>query len=333
MNQNDECKAGFRLHQAKVAAYQAFKDKLLPECKGNKEILVLEFDYAQNLPLPKLTVTSQFYKRLMWMFIFNIHCHNDSRSSFYWFLEHESKKGANTVCSFLYDFLKIEMSNPEIKKVVLLSDACGGQNKNYAVVKFCSWMSRKFNKEFSHVFPVRGHSYNQCDRNFGLYGKLKKRVENIPTAHQYVSILETCREKPFPFEVINGGNLVCDWTKELNPMFHNVPKARGLKFGIQKYVKMTFRPNGAVRVSQNYADIGVLEFDAWKNIRLELPEVVPVPVCQVAMKPAKVQDIRSLMRFLEQRHRDWYESIFLQISENAAERSGTSDSEVDDDDL
>lgn len=61
--------------------------KLLESVQNNPdtETPVLEFDYAQNLPIPKLNITSQFYKRLLWLFNFNIHCHNDGSSSFFLF--------------------------------------------------------------------------------------------------------------------------------------------------------------------------------------------------------------------------------------------------------
>ena len=35
----------------------------------SKNNLCCEFDYGQNLPLPKLPVSAQFYLRLMWLFL------------------------------------------------------------------------------------------------------------------------------------------------------------------------------------------------------------------------------------------------------------------------
>lgn len=82
------------------------KRNFIDQAKGSDDTVVLEFDYAQNLPLPKPTVNKQFYKRLLWLYLFNIHCHNDGTSLMYSFIESKTKKGANSVCSFLFDFLQ-----------------------------------------------------------------------------------------------------------------------------------------------------------------------------------------------------------------------------------
>src|SRR5882724_2509848 len=39
----------------------------------NDRTLVLEFDYSQNKPIPKLPVNEVFYSRVLWFFVFNIH--------------------------------------------------------------------------------------------------------------------------------------------------------------------------------------------------------------------------------------------------------------------
>lgn len=69
-NNDDLCKNEYTRHKADVKVYQTIKNEILKLCKTNESndnhsILVVEFDYAQNLPLPKLNVTSQFYKRLI----------------------------------------------------------------------------------------------------------------------------------------------------------------------------------------------------------------------------------------------------------------------------
>lgn len=73
--------------------------------------------------------------------MFNIHVHNDDTSFYYTFLEGQAKKGSDSVVSFLYDCLsKTKDKYPNIKKIVLLSDAAGGQNKNATVMMFVHGM-------------------------------------------------------------------------------------------------------------------------------------------------------------------------------------------------
>lgn len=76
----------------KVDKHKALKREYIKQANESDETLVLEFDYAQHLPLPKMNVTNQFFKRLLWLHVFNIHVHNDDTSSYYTFLEGQAKK-------------------------------------------------------------------------------------------------------------------------------------------------------------------------------------------------------------------------------------------------
>ena len=102
-----------------------------------EETLILEFDYAQNLTLPRLHIKLHYYKRIFNLYVFNIHCFNDKDSKMFCFLENCGRKYFNSVCSFLEDFIQKNLSeNSNFKKIVLFSDSAGGQNKNLTVVKF-----------------------------------------------------------------------------------------------------------------------------------------------------------------------------------------------------
>ena len=50
--------------------------KLINDILLNENYLVIEFDFAQNLPVRKLPVNEQYYSRLLWLFAFNVHIHN-----------------------------------------------------------------------------------------------------------------------------------------------------------------------------------------------------------------------------------------------------------------
>jgi len=143
-------------------------------------MIYLEFDFGQNLPLPKIPVSNQFYRRLLWLHVFNVHVFGEHKRSYmYLFLEGKFKKGANTVCNFLLDAIERELKLlARYNKIYLFSDGCGGQNKNYFILSFLSLLCKKLQIEIQHVYPIRGHSYCSCDRNFGLCGQKKKENRN-----------------------------------------------------------------------------------------------------------------------------------------------------------
>ncbi|KAJ4438296.1 hypothetical protein ANN_14235 [Periplaneta americana] len=43
--------------------------------------------------------------------------------------------------------------------------------------------------EYQKIFPVRGHSYCQCDRNFAMYSKKLKRKSRVATGPDYDNII------------------------------------------------------------------------------------------------------------------------------------------------
>lgn len=66
----------------------------------------LSLTIGKNLSLPKLNITKKFYKRLLWLYVFNIHVHNDDSSYFHTFLEGQVQRSSESVVSFIFDFLK-----------------------------------------------------------------------------------------------------------------------------------------------------------------------------------------------------------------------------------
>lgn len=157
--------------------------------------IVMEFDYFQNLPLPKIPCSKIYYSRQLYLYLFNIHIYNNYDNSpneiFFHSIEGELSKNANSVCSNLYPVILSYWHYNRIsnKTLILLSDNTGGQNKNWTMVKFLSSISIKFNIKIIHLFPVRGHTFSQCDRNFGLIGKPAKRVDKIEIPDQYLDLL------------------------------------------------------------------------------------------------------------------------------------------------
>lgn len=302
-NRASKLKTGLMMHEAKVRRYKAEKKKILEACKQpHSRILALEFDYGQNLPLPKLSVTDQFYKRLLWVYVLNIHCHNDDKSYLFWYLETESRKNSNSVVSLLY-FVICRLIKPHTKQIVLLSDSCGGQNKNILMVQFSLWIARTFNVSVVHIFPVRGHSYNVCDRNFGSYSRQLRKVENVYVVKEYVNVMKRARKKN-PFRVIYGANKIKDWGPFLSSQF----KAKGVnkhaRFAIRSYVKMQYTTYGTVLASVSYSSV-FRPFNfliKGRNIANTFTmESVPGQI-----SVAKKKDVLDLMTYVPKDARKWF---------------------------
>ena len=95
---------------------------------------------------------------------------------------------------------------------------------------------------------MRGHSYSQCDRNFGIYGK-KLKMESVYSKEEYVQVLQKCREKPQPFQVGDGSEIIKDWKTNLMDFFFPKPKGK-YPFQLQSYVRMQFGRDGTISASK-----------------------------------------------------------------------------------
>lgn len=90
--------AEYTVHQENVGKYRDTKSTYI--CA--EDTLILEFRHSQNLPLSKIPVTEQLYRRLLWRYIFNAHVHGASgKSCMFDILEVTAKKEASPVCSFI----------------------------------------------------------------------------------------------------------------------------------------------------------------------------------------------------------------------------------------
>ena len=73
---------------------------------STESVLHCEFDFGQNLPLPKLPVNEQLFRRLLWLYIFNVHVFKLTNSYMFYCLEGNMKKGTNVVCNFVEFVIK-----------------------------------------------------------------------------------------------------------------------------------------------------------------------------------------------------------------------------------
>ena len=91
--------------------------------------------------------------------------------------ESVAARGANEIASCLFRFL-MECVGPEIKKVVLYSDSCGGQNKNSYVSAMFAYLLRHHPsiQQIDHKFLIPGHTHMECDADHAtIERKLKTR--------------------------------------------------------------------------------------------------------------------------------------------------------------
>lgn len=204
----------------------------------------ITMDYCRNFPCPNLETNDVYYKRQLSVYIFNIHALSNSDSCFYVYPQNIGNKGADEVCSFLFHYI-FNILDSNIEELEIFCDSCAGQNKNSALIKFCHYMvsNLKRLKVIKITYPIRGHSYLECDKNTALIKK-KARCE-IPD--DWCQEIECSRVKPTPFVVVRveeEPTIIKSWTDFLDCFYE-----KKLSFPTRPIREILFQDGHTVLIS------------------------------------------------------------------------------------
>lgn len=203
-----------KLHLMKANMFYIRKreSRLSSQKSNDRESIAM--DYQKNLPTPNITTNDVYYKRQLTVCMFNIHVLSTNESFFYAYDETVANKGADEVCSFLYYYIMTKLDSA-VRVLDIFCDSCAGQNKNWSLFRLIHYVvhhAKRLDKVQLN-FPIRGHSYLECDRNMACINQ-KKWIE-IPS--EWFEEFENARAKPSPFRVIEvDKELVRKWTEFLD---------------------------------------------------------------------------------------------------------------------
>ena len=127
----------FRVHKTRTKTFYKELKAARELCRSDDSVCGLVFDFMQNLQLPHIPVQEIFYMRQIWVYAFCVTNLKDNSSRVYLYSEGNAKKGANEVCSFIYDYIKNYCVPKTVQSLYLFSDGCPGQNKNHTFIRFC----------------------------------------------------------------------------------------------------------------------------------------------------------------------------------------------------
>jgi len=306
--------------------------------KRNTQVLSLAMDFMQNIPLPTIPVQDTFYIRQLTVNVFSIHNIKTNKATIYLYHESQARKGPNEVCSFLKDYLE-DIPNT-FKELHIYTDNCSGQNKNHDLCRFLLSLTdmKKFDK-IEHFFPIRGHSYLPCDRDFGLIKKKLRRVDRIYTVHEITEIVMTSSNNPEKFIVKEfQTEQVKDfktWWQEYYKKTCVSEETRGSK--APKDAKVYFGISSLTHFSYDSSKRGILKARTFingivqhtfklKQAGSSIPTLPTNPAYidgKVSIKEAKINDLKKLLVYIPNEHLAFYEEICnWLIGENEDDEEG-----------
>lgn len=212
---------------------------------------------TRNFFCPNIETNDEYYKRQLSVYMFNIHVLSSGASYFYVYLEKIVHKGADEVCSFIFHFVE-NFLPPSVKELEIFVFRVVGK---IGTMLYFLFHTVKRLTSIKFTYPIRGHSYLECDKNTALINK-RSRCE-IPS--DWCHELESARVKQIPFEVVNveeTPDIIKSWTKLLDLIYE-----KPLPFATRPISELWINGNHPVliKIISNFNG-------AWETVPLKSPK-------------------------------------------------------------
>lgn len=303
-NLNDNAKrvaaAELMIHKRRANKFYSKLKEITALCHERNDVGGIVFDYIQNMPLPVIPVQEMFYLRQLWLYGFEIHDLKKDTGHFYTYHEGQAAKGPNEVCTFINDY--VQKMPAEIQELHIFSDGCPGQNRNNTVVRYLLALaaSKRFRK-IHQYFPVRGHSFLPCDRDFGSLKRVIRKYDRIYVPEDYENMILSCRKlKPFTTTTICYTDIIEYknwWPNHYKKTCQSSDETKA-KFAISNYRQFIYDSStpGYV-ITSDY--IGGLVTRNFKLIKPKAVPTLPTAPAYSKMLPINVKKIENLKKVMQ----------------------------------
>lgn len=324
INAKKVAEAELTVHKRRSNKFYAKLKSEATETASNSHILSICFDFMQNIQLPKTPVGDVFYYNELTVNVFCIHNVKKNTAAMYIYHEGIAKKSPDEVCSFLLDY--ITLNSDGITELHLYSDNCWGQNKNHALIRMllCLTDLNRF-KKIIQYFPIRGHSFLPCDRDFSMIKRKLKKQDRIFTVHQLTEIIaNSSNTNKFLVKEVSSSEIF-DF-KTWWPKFYkkNVisretryeGRDKKYAFNISKFSQFVYDSEQVGRVvASEYIDglqrhtFDLKQTGNFGKLQPTLPLVKAYPASKVPIKVKKIEGIKKCIQFVDEDFKVFYENI------------------------
>ena len=278
------------------------------EMQAGDDTWIIVIDLQAALPTPKVSSNFAFYKRKLYTLNFGIHDLKTGRGYMYLWDEVTARRGAIEICSCIYKFVTTQVPDT-VKKLIIISDNCPGQNKNYFIVMFYLFLihSGRF-EEIIHLFLRPGHTYNAADRDFGTIERNLRTQQWIMDIYDYMSLIRSARtRKPFVVtkmeqsDFIDFPQLKIMCTKRATPQGVRFSDACWFRFSntfkegyelATSYAELSMNSGGGYKV--NIAPRGARATMGFNLARMDIRSRCAYDA-PLKLTPAKLKDLRCII--------------------------------------
>lgn len=312
-------------HLAIVAKYKdLFAGAIENASKETEHTEVFTFDLERALEMPRLSTSIAYYKRKLWLY--NLCIYDEIRRIGYMYVwpETMASRGAQEIDACLCRHFR-ERLLPSTNKLLLYSDSCYGQNRNHKL----ALILKKFIDSWKHTelvieqrYFIVGHSYNSCDRCFGLIERQSIITENIFIPSHWIQTIQQAKKTSPQFVVNEMGKKDFVSSEPLEKMIINRKKSTaGIQISWNNFQSIIYDKKSQFilkfkEFSQNEAP--VIEV-SWKKkgimtnfSKVKLPVLYPHGR---AIDKKKYDNLIELLNYVPENYHDFFSTLKYDTNE------------------
>lgn len=322
--------------QIVIRTKEIFESDIQRARNSEGKVRCLTFDLQKALETPVLSTSIAYYKRQLWTYNLCVYDEAEKVAYMYIWDAGVASRGAQEIGSCLLYHLKNSIDS-NCEHVILYSDSCGGQNRN---IKMTLMLKKFLSNTASNIqtieqkFFVSGHSFNSCDRCFGLIEKQKSKMQEIYVPQHWVNTIVQAKKREPKFKVIEMTSVDFFSTKNLENSIVNRKKTiEGAKLNWLETRNIINRKTETLTLNFK-SDFDGTEQQANLSKKLSTEnlfvnsDLEPLFRNGRPITTAKFNDLMELIKYIPMKYHDFYKGLKCEQTDNDyGLASGCSDSD------